>query len=156
MAGGTTLSAVCGKTEVMDGPAPGGLGGTYAGNPLAIAASHAVMDVMEEEKLVERANILGAKLTQRLKTLQAKIPALKDVRGLGSMIAAEFFDPKTQMPSSEITKHVQQAALAKGLILLTCGVYTNALRFLYPLTIEDAVFDEALAILEGALLSANT
>ena len=156
MAGGTTLSAVCGKTEVMDGPAPGGLGGTYAGNPLAIAASHAVIDVMEEEQLVERANILGAKLTQRLKTLQAKIPALKDVRGLGSMIAAEFFDPKTQMPSSEITKHVQQAALAKGLILLTCGVYTNALRFLYPLTIEDAVFDEALAILEGALLSANT
>ncbi|HPN01710.1 MAG TPA: 4-aminobutyrate--2-oxoglutarate transaminase, partial [Methylotenera sp.] len=137
MAGGTTLSAVSGKAEVMDGPAPGGLGGTYAGNPLAIAASHAVIDVMEEEQLVARANILGEKLTERLKALQAKVPALKDVRGLGSMIAAEFFDPKTHEPSPEITKRVQQAALDKGLILLTCGVYTNALRFLYPLTIED-------------------
>lgn len=154
MAGGTTLSAVCGKAAVMDGPAPGGLGGTYAGNPLAIAASHAVIDVMEEEQLVARANLLGEKLTSRLKAVQVKVPALKDVRGLGSMIAAEFFDPKTGEPSTEITKRVQQFALEKGLILLTCGVYTNALRFLYPLTIEDAVFDEALTILEQALLMA--
>ncbi len=152
MAGGTTLSAVCGKAEVMDGPAPGGLGGTYAGNPLAIAASHAVIDVMEQEQLVARANVLGEKLTQCLKALQAKVPALKDVRGLGSMIAAEFFDPKTGEPSMDITKRVQQAALEKGLILLTCGVHTNALRFLYPLTIQDAVFDEALTIIEQVML----
>ena len=154
MAGGTTLSAVCGKAEIMDGPAPGGLGGTYAGNPLAIAASHAVIDVMEEEQLVARANSLGEKLTKRLKAAQAKVPALKDVRGLGSMIAAEFYDPKTGEPSMEIAKRVQQFALEKGLILLTCGVYTNALRFLYPLTIEDKVFDEALEILGQALLAA--
>lgn len=154
MAGGTTLSAVCGKAEVMDGSAPGGLGGTYAGNPLAIAAAHAVIDIIEEEQLVARANSLGEKLTQRLKTAQAKTPSLKDVRGLGSMIAAEFFDPVTGEPSMEITKRVQQAALAQGLILLTCGVHTNALRFLYPLTIQDAIFDEALAILDHALAAA--
>jgi 4-aminobutyrate aminotransferase len=154
MAGGTTLSAVCGKAEVMDGPAPGGLGGTYAGNPLAIAAAHAVIDIIEDEQLITRANILGEKLSKRLKAAQANTPSLKDVRGLGSMIAAEFFDPVTGEPSMEITKRVQQAALVEGLILLTCGVYTNALRFLYPLTIQDAVFDEALDILDRALTKA--
>ncbi|MEQ1488179.1 MAG: 4-aminobutyrate--2-oxoglutarate transaminase [Methylotenera sp.] len=151
MAGGTTLSAVCGKAEVMDGPAPGGLGGTYAGNPLAIAASHAVIDIMEEEQLVTRANVLGEKLKQRLNAAQATTPSLKDVRGLGSMIAAEFFDPATGKPSPEITKRVQQAALDEGLILLTCGVYVNAIRFLYPLTIQDNVFEEALNIIDRAL-----
>lgn len=151
LAGGTTLSAVCGKAEVMDGPAPGGLGGTYAGNPLAIAASHAVLDIIEEEKLVERANTLGARLTARLKAAQSKIPSIKDVRGLGSMIAAEFFDPATNQPSMDAVKRVQQAALAEGLILLTCGVHGNAIRFLYPLTIQDDVFDEALDIIDRAL-----
>jgi len=154
MAGGTTLSAVCGKADVMDGPAPGGLGGTYAGNPLAIAASHAVIDIIEEEKLVERSNILGAKLMARLKAAQAKVPALKEVRGLGSMIAAEFFDPATNEPSMDAVKRVQQAALAEGLILLTCGVYGNAIRFLYPLTIQDEVFDEALDIIDRAFAQA--
>jgi 4-aminobutyrate aminotransferase len=154
MAGGTTLSAVTGKAEVMDGPAPGGLGGTYAGNPLAIAAAHAVIDVIEEEKLVARANYLGEKLTKRLKVVQVKTPALKEVRGLGSMIAAEFFDPKTGEPSMDAMKRVQAAALEEGLILLSCGVYVNALRFLYPLTIQDNVFDEALDILDRALTKA--
>jgi 4-aminobutyrate aminotransferase len=154
MAGGMTLSAVCGKSAVMDGPAPGGLGGTYTGNPLAIAASHAVIDVIEKEKLVERSNVLGKKLIARLNTLQAKVPSLKEVRGLGSMVAAEFFDPATGEPSPDAVKRVQQAALAEGLILLTCGVYANVIRFLYPLTTEDAVFDEALGILERALLKA--
>lgn len=154
MAGGTTLSAVCGKAEVMDGPAPGGLGGTYAGNPLAIAAAHAVIDIIEEEQLVARANYLGEKLTGRLKSAQAKTPALKEVRGLGSMIAAEFFDPKTGEPATDAMKRVQAAALEEGLILLSCGIYMNALRFLYPLTIQDAVFDEALDILDRALLKA--
>ena len=156
MAGGTTLSAVCGKAEVMDGPAPGGLGGTYAGNPLAIAAAHAVIDIIEQEQLVARANVLGERLVARLKKAQENNPTIKEVRGLGSMIAVEFFDPNTNQPSMEITKQVQQAALAEGLILLTCGVYTNALRFLYPLTIEDAVFDEALDILDRALMKVST
>ena len=151
MAGGMTLSAVCGKAEVMDGPAPGGLGGTYAGNPLAIAASHAVIDIIEKEKLVERSNLLGRKLIARLKAAQAKVPALKEVRGLGSMVAAEFFDPATGEPSPDAVRRVQQAALDAGLILLTCGVYANVIRFLYPLTTEDAIFDEALEIIERAL-----
>ena len=138
----------------MDGPAPGGLGGTYAGNPLAIAAAHAVLDVMEEEKLVARANYLGEKLVARLKKAQANVPSLKEIRGLGSMIAAEFYDPKTDQPSTDAMKRVQAAALEEGLILLSCGVYVNALRFLYPLTIQDDVFDEALDILDRALLKA--
>ena len=151
LAGGMTLSAVNGKAEVMDGPAPGGLGGTYAGNPLAIAAAHAVIDILEEEQLVARSNTLGQKLTAHLKAAQASTPSLKDVRGLGSMIAAEFFDPITNQPSADIAKRVQQAALEQGLILLTCGIYANVIRFLYPLTTEDSVFDEALAIIDDAL-----
>jgi 4-aminobutyrate aminotransferase len=151
MAGGMTLSAVCGRAEVMDGPAPGGLGGTYAGNPLAIAASHAVIDIIEQEKLVERSNLLGQKLIARLNAAQSRVPALKEVRGLGSMVAAEFFDPASGEPSPDIVKRVQQAALEEGLILLTCGVYGNVIRFLYPLTTEDAIFDEALDIIDRAL-----
>jgi len=154
LAGGTTLSAVCGKAEIMDGPAPGGLGGTYAGNPLAIAAAHAVIDIIEKEQLVARANNLGEKLMTRLKAAQARVPALKQVRGLGSMIAAEFFDPATNQPSAEAMKRVQQAALEEGLILLSCGIHNNVIRFLYPLTTEDAVFDEALAIIDRALAKA--
>ena len=130
---------------------PGGLGGTYAGNPLAIAAAHAVLDVIEEEQLVARANYLGEKLVARLKAAQAKVPAIKEIRGLGSMIAAEFYDPNTNEPSTDAMKRVQAAALEEGLILLSCGVYVNALRFLYPLTIQDHVFDEALDILDRAL-----
>jgi 4-aminobutyrate aminotransferase-like enzyme len=154
LAGGMVLSAVNGKAEVMDGPAPGGLGGTYAGNPLAIAAAHAVLDVMEEEQLVARANVLGEKLVARLKAAQQKVPAIKEIRGLGSMIAAEFYDPKTGGPSTDAMKRVQAAALEEGLILLSCGVYMNTLRFLYPLTIQDNVYDEALDILDRALLKA--
>ena len=154
LAGGMVLSAVCGKAEVMDGPVPGGLGGTYAGNPLAIAAAHAVLDVIEEEQLVARANYLGEKLVARLKAAQAKVPAIKEIRGLGSMIAAEFYDPISNEPSTDAMKRVQAAALEEGLILLSCGVYVNALRFLYPLTIQDDVFNEALDILDRALLKA--
>ena len=154
LAGGMVLSAVCGRAEAMDGPAPGGLGGTYAGNPLAIAAAHAVLDIMEDEQLIARANYLGEKLVARLKAAQKNVPSLKEIRGLGSMIAAEFYDPITNQPSTYAMKRVQAAALAEGLILLSCGVYVNALRFLYPLTIQDNVFDEALDILDRALLQA--
>ena len=154
LAGGMTLSGVCGSAAVMDGPGPGGLGGTYAGNPLAIAAAHAVIDIIEEEGLVLRANYLGEKLVARLQAAQLITPSIKEIRGLGSMIAVEFFDPATNLPSVEAVKRVQQAALAEGLILLTCGVYGNAIRFLYPLTIQDNVFDEALDIIDRALSKA--
>lgn len=151
MAGGTTLSAVVGKSAIMDAPAPGGLGGTYAGNPLAIAAAHAVLDIMQEEKLVERANALGSRLVERLKNAQLTNTAISDVRGLGAMIACEFVHPSSGAPDADRAKKVQQEALKKGLLLLTCGVHGNVLRFLFPLTIEDAVFDEALLILHDVL-----
>lgn len=151
MAGGTTLSAVCGKAAIMDGPAPGGLGGTYAGNPLAIAASHAVIDVMQEEKLPERAQLLGDKLIAHLNAKKKTHARMGDVRGLGAMVACEFIDPKSGAPDADLTKRVQMAALKRGLLLLTCGVYGNVIRFLFPLTIEDAVFAEAMDVLDAAL-----
>jgi 4-aminobutyrate aminotransferase len=151
MAGGTTLSAVSGKAAIMDGPAPGGLGGTYAGNPLAIAASHAVLDVMAEEKLPERAQRLGDRLLAHLHGAKAKYPRIGDVRGLGAMVACEFIDPVTGAPDADTTKQVQAAALKRGLLLLTCGVYGNVIRYLFPLTIEDSVFAEALGVLDAAM-----
>lgn len=151
MAGGTTLSAVSGKAAIMDGPAPGGLGGTYAGNPLAIAASHAVLDVMAEERLPERAQKLGDQLIGHLIAQRAVYPKrLGDVRGLGAMVACEFIDAKGA-PDADTTKKVQAAALKRGLLLLTCGVYGNVIRFLFPLTIEESVFAEGLAVFDAAL-----
>ncbi len=154
MAGGTTLSAVCGRAEIMDAPLPGGLGGTYAGSPMAIAASHAVIDVIKEEGLIERSNALGEKLRGFLNAQRAKVPQIVDVRGPGSMVAVEFNDPATGKPDPDFTKRVQAKALEQGLILLTCGVYGNVLRLLYPLTTPDAIFDEALGILADALAAA--
>ena len=151
MAGGTTLSAVCGKAAIMDGPAPGGLGGTYAGNPLAIAAAHAVLDVMAEEQLPARAQKLGDQLMQHLNMKRAAHKRMGEVRGLGAMVACEFVDPATGAPDADTTKQVQMAALARGLLLLTCGVYGNVIRFLFPLTIEDKVFAEGLAAFDAAL-----
>jgi len=151
LAGGMPLSAVCGRAEIMDAPAPGGLGGTYAGNPVAIASALAVLDVIEDEDLCERANQLGDRLKARLHAVQATQPRIAEVRGPGAMVAVEFCDPATGEPDAAFAKAVQQRALKEGLLLLTCGVYANVIRFLFPLTIEDAVFDEGLAILERAL-----
>lgn len=151
LGGGFPISGVVGRADVMDAPAAGGLGGTYAGNPLAVAAAHAVLDVIAEEKLCERAVALGDKLRAHLEGLRAKVPGIADVRGLGSMVALELNDPATGKPDAEAVKRVQAHAIEKGLILLSCGVYGNVLRFLYPLTIPDAQFDRALAILSEAL-----
>jgi 4-aminobutyrate aminotransferase len=151
LAGGMPLSAVCGRAEIMDAPAPGGLGGTYAGNPMAIAAAHAVLDVIESERLCERAVVLGERLRNMLDGARRSQSRIADVRGPGSMVAIEFIHPATGEPDAEFTKTVQQRALDEGLLLLTCGVYANTIRFLYPLTIEDRVFDEGLAILARAL-----
>jgi len=152
LAGGMPLSAVCGRAEIMDAPLPGGLGGTYAGNPLAVAAAHAVIDTIEDEQLCERAAQLGAQLQAHLEALRAQCPAMAEVRGLGSMIAAEFVDPATGAPSAEHARRVQMRAMEAGLILLTCGTYGNVIRFLYPLTIPQAQFDAALAVLSSALV----
>lgn len=157
LAGGYPLSALIGKAEVMDAAAPGGLGGTYAGSPVALAAAHAVIDVMHEEELLKRSVALGGQLVARLDALRARVPQLAEVRGVGSMIAAEFCRDGSAMhrPDAEFAKRVQQAALDAGLILLTCGADGNVIRFLYPLTIEDAVFDEGVTIVERAILAAG-
>ncbi|OZI46552.1 4-aminobutyrate--2-oxoglutarate transaminase [Bordetella genomosp. 5] len=152
LGGGMPISGVVGRADVMDGPAAGGLGGTYAGNPLAVAAAHAVLDVIEEEKLCERAETLGRRLKDRMEALRTKVPAIADVRGLGSMVAVELNDADGK-PDAEAVKRVQQKAIERGLILLSCGVYGNVLRFLYPLTIPDAQFDRALDILADALVA---
>ena len=151
MGGGTTLSAVVGRSAIMDAPNPGGLGGTYAGHPLAIAAAHAVLDIMAEEQLPARAQVLGERLVAHLHTAKAANACIGDVRALGAMVACDFVNPHTGAPDADKAKQVQQAALKKGLLLLTCGVYGNVLRFLFPLTIEDAVFDEGLDILAQVL-----
>ena len=154
LAGGMPLAAVCGRAEIMDAPAPGGLGGTYAGNPLAIASALAVLEVIKDEQLCERAQVLGDRLKETLNSLRAKVPRIVDVRGLGGMVAVEFSDPVSAQPDADFTKRVQALALQKGLLLLTCGTYGNVIRFLFPLTISDALMDEALSILAEALQQA--
>ncbi|MGU5960274.1 4-aminobutyrate transaminase [Klebsiella aerogenes] len=149
LAGGMPLSGVVGNAQIMDAPAPGGLGGTYAGNPLAVAAAHAVLDIIDNEALCERAQFLGERLLATLQEVKGWCPALVEARGVGSMIAAEFFDPATGEPSAAIAQKIQQQALEQGLLLLTCGQYGNVIRFLYPLTIPDAQFSRALTILQS-------
>ncbi|MGD9941647.1 MAG: 4-aminobutyrate--2-oxoglutarate transaminase [Burkholderiaceae bacterium] len=149
LAAGLPLSAVIGRANVMDGAAAGGLGSTYAGNPLAVASAHAVIDIFEQEGLAERGAVLGERLVARLEAARRRYPVISDVRGLGAMIAMEFADERGQL-ASDLAQRVRQAALARGLILLTCGQYANAIRFLFPLTTSDVVFDEALDILDAA------
>jgi len=154
LAGGFPLSAVTGRSEIMDAPGVGGLGGTYGGNPLGIAAALAVLRVIEEEKLCERAENLGSRLHQRLSGVKEDVPQIRDIRGPGFMKAVEFFDTAGK-PSMAFTSAVRDIALEKGLILLTCGVYGNVIRLLSPITIEDDVFNEALDILEDSIREAN-
>jgi len=119
-----------------------------------VAAAHAVLDVIDDEGLEARAVQLGARLTRRLLDLTERSARIADVRGPGSMVAVEFVDPRSGEPDADYTKRVQAAALERGLILLVCGVHGNVIRFLHPLTIEDEVFDEALDILDAAVLAA--
>ncbi|MCV3205882.1 4-aminobutyrate--2-oxoglutarate transaminase [Mesorhizobium sp. YC-39] len=151
LAGGFPLAAVTGRAEIMDAPNPGGLGGTYGGSPIGVAAAHAVLDVIDEEKLCDRANALGARLKQRLQSFRDDVPEIVDIRGPGFMNAVEFNDVKKGLPSAEIANAVRLKALDKGLILLTCGVYGNVIRFLAPITIQDGVMNEALDILESSI-----
>lgn len=155
LAGGFPLAAVTGRASVMDAPSPGGLGGTYGGNPIGIAAANAVLDVIAEEELCDRANRLGAHLKQRLESLRGDIPEISDIRGPGFMNAVEFADPKTKAPDSGFANRVREIALKKGLILLTCGIHANVIRCLSPITIQDEVFREALDILEASLMEAR-
>ena len=151
LAGGLPLSAVVGRDYIMDASEPGGLGGTFAGNPLGIAAAHAVLDVIEEEQLCDRAVVLGEKLKDRLRSMQTNTPQIADVRGPGLMVAVEFRDAQGSKWNADFAKKVKDEALRRGLILLTCGVHGNVIRILSPLTIPEEQFEEAMDILEASV-----
>ena len=154
LAGGYPLSAVTGRKAVMESAGPGGLGGTYAGSPFACAAGLAVLDVIAEDKLIERANAIGGRIKTRLEAMAGRntFTCIGDVRGLGAMVAMELVkDRDTREPAPALTKALVQAAAAKGLVILSCGTYFNVIRFLIPLVASDALIDEGLDILESAL-----
>ena len=148
LAGGFPLSAVIGRADVMDAPAAGGLGGTYAGSPIGCAAALAVLKVFEEEQLLPRCQALGERLRAGLEAIAAKVPAIGDVRGLGAMLAIELFkEADLHQPDAELTQRVVAEAARRGLILLSCGTNGNVIRILVPLTAPDAQIDEGLRIL---------
>lgn len=149
---GFPLSAVTGRAELMDAPAPGEIGGTYGGNPVACAAALQVIDIMKDEKLPERANWIGSVFTGRLKEMQEKYPVIGDVRGLGAMIAIELVnDRKTKEPAKEITSRLTAECYKRGLIFLSAGIFSNVLRFLMPLVITEDELNQAADILEASL-----
>lgn len=148
MAGGFPISGLVGRADVMDAPAPGGLGGTYAGSPIGCAAALAVLKVFEDEKLLERSKALGAHLLKGLRAIAEKEVTIGDVRGLGAMVAMELFENgDVARPNAALTQRVVAEAARRGLILLSCGTYGNVIRILVPLTANDALLDEGLKIL---------
>jgi 4-aminobutyrate aminotransferase/(S)-3-amino-2-methylpropionate transaminase len=152
VAGGLPLSAVTGKADIMDAPGPGGLGGTFAGSPLACAAGLAVLEVMREEQLLKRSQEIGRFMSSRLKGLGARFPCIGDVRALGAMVAVELVkNARADSPDADLTKALVQAAGRHGLVILSCGVYSNVIRFLAPLTISDALLKEGFQLFELAL-----
>lgn len=151
LGGGMPISAVVGRADVMDAVAPGGLGSTYAGHPMACAAALAVLDVVEQEGLCERSAAIGEQLRAGFKRMAKDCKCIGDVRGLGAMTAIELIDPVTGAPSADIANRLKAEAFNRGLLLLTCGSYGNVIRVMVPLTISDAVLDEGVAIIEAVL-----
>ena len=155
LAGGLPLAAVTGRADIMDAAQPGGLGGTYGGNPLACAAALAVLDAMQSERLAERGARVGETIRSRFLGWQRKFPQIGDVRGLGAMLGMELVkDRQTREPAKELTGRVQAEALQRGVILLSAGTLGNVIRVLVPLTVEDAVLEEGLGVVEEALKAA--
>jgi 4-aminobutyrate aminotransferase/(S)-3-amino-2-methylpropionate transaminase len=151
LGGGFPIAAVIGRANLMDAPGPGGLGGTYAGSPLACAAALAVLDVFEEENLLARAQAVGARLVAGLQALAARHREVRDVRGLGAMVAIELCeDGDLARPAADLTKRLCAEAARRGLILLSCGPSANVVRVLVPLTAGDALIDEGLGVLGDA------
>ena len=157
LAGGMPLSAITGRADVMDASSPGGLGGTYAGNPVACAAAHAVLDVIAEEQLCDRANAIGKIIMDRCNEMKARsnLNCIGDVRGLGAMCAIELVkDAASGDPDAPLTSALLKAASDRGLILLSCGTYGNVIRFLVPLTASDALVREGMDIFDASLTEA--
>lgn len=159
LGGGFPISGVLGRAAIMDAPEPGGLGGTYAGSPLACAAALAVLEVMEEEKLLARADAVGDAIKGRLAKIAERNDAvpITAIRGRGAMIGFDIVKSNgAYEPDADATKRVTTIALENGLILLSCGVYGNVVRILVPLTVSDAVLAEGLDALEAALVAARS
>ncbi|MGH3507230.1 MAG: 4-aminobutyrate--2-oxoglutarate transaminase [Nocardioidaceae bacterium] len=150
IAGGLPLAAVTGRAEIMDSVKPGGLGGTYGGNPVACAAALGAMETMHELNLVGRARHIEELMLPRLRELQQRYPVIGDVRGRGAMLAVELVEPGTTTPNAAVAAAVNAACHAEGVLTLTCGTFGNVFRFLPPLVIEDALLEEALAVLDKA------
>jgi 4-aminobutyrate aminotransferase / (S)-3-amino-2-methylpropionate transaminase / 5-aminovalerate transaminase len=149
---GLPISAVVGRSEIMDAPAPGEIGGTYGGSPLGCVAALEVIKIIEDERLVDRSKKIGQVLIERFKGWQAQYPQIGDVRGLGAMVAIEFVkDPITKEPDKETVGKVIAAAQQKGLILLNAGLFSNCIRVLVPLVVTDEQLAEGLDVLEVAL-----
>jgi 4-aminobutyrate aminotransferase/4-aminobutyrate aminotransferase/(S)-3-amino-2-methylpropionate transaminase len=152
LGGGLPLAAVVGKAALMDAAPVGGLGATYAGHPLAVAAAQAVLDVVEQEGLCERAQTIGERMRSRFRTMGEQFPCIAEVRGLGAMTAVEFcHDGDPGRPAMEVANALKAEAARRGLLLLNCGSHGNVLRVMTPLTITDALIDEGLDIIEAAL-----
>jgi 4-aminobutyrate aminotransferase len=158
LAGGFPLSAITGRADVMDASNPGGLGGTYAGNPIACAAAQAVLDAIEEEKLCDRANAIGKIILDRCNKIKSSnLNCVGDVRGLGAMCAIELVkDATSAEPAPQLTQALMNVANENGLILLSCGTYGNVIRFLVPLTASDALVRDGMDIFEASLTEAVT
>ena len=154
IAGGMPLSAITGRADLLDKVHPGGLGGTYGGNPVACAAALAAIETMRENDLPARARHIGEVATTRLRALADEVPAIGEVRGRGAMLAVEFVKPGTDEPDAAVTKDIAARALEQGVILLTCGTYGNVIRLLPPLVIGDELLDDALTVIEGAIRAA--
>ena len=155
LAGGMPLAAITGRSEIMDSPGVGGLGGTYAGNPLACAAALAAMEVIEREKLPARAEVLGKKFEARAREWKKRWPIVGDVRGLGAMRAIEFVRPgpdgSGRTPAKEETEQILRRCHERGLIIISAGTYGNVVRLLVPLIITDEQWEEGIGILESAI-----
>jgi 4-aminobutyrate aminotransferase/(S)-3-amino-2-methylpropionate transaminase len=152
LAGGFPLSAVVGRAEIMDAPAPGGLGGTYGGNAVSCAAALAVLDAFEQDGLLDQGSRIGRQLRAGLEALQQKYEPIGDVRGLGPMQAMELVrDRRSKAPAPEAAQRVMDRARERGLLFIKCGVHRNVVRFLAPLVLKEQDIGEALTILDGAL-----
>ena len=151
IAGGFPLSGVVGKAEIMDSATPGGIGGTYAGSPLACTAALEVLKIIDSENLCERAQHIGLLFKEQLVEMQREIPQIGDIRQVGAMIAIEFNDPESGAPLADITKKLVVNSNSAGVILLSCGVKGNVVRFLPPLTIEPELVIKGLEIVKTEL-----
>ncbi|MBP6087313.1 MAG: 4-aminobutyrate--2-oxoglutarate transaminase [Rhodoluna sp.] len=151
IAGGMPISAVTGRAEIMDASHPGGLGGTFGGNPVAAAAAVSVLKEIEAGGVIERAQEIGKLLSDRLNALKAKYPVIGDVRGHGAMMALEFVEPGTLNPNKDAVDKLVKHCHSNGVLILNAGTYYNVIRFLPPLAISDALLNEAIDVLEAGI-----